>query len=693
MQTLRDQLVGQTIGEYRVERLLGRGRLSAVYLAQDPIQRNSVALTTFIIPEQFSSDARARFIARFHKEAAALVALQHRHLLPIHAYGEYSGLPYLVTPYMMHGSLADVLKQRGRCQPAYVLSVLEQIASGLEYAHRRGVVHGSLKPANLLLDGQHGTLVAGFGLMQILQLRDIEQSEKPYAHLLNVAGTFLGSPEYLAPEVVMGHRMDTRSDIYALGIVLFELLCGKPPFAGGAALEVAQRHVNEPLPSLRSLCPDIPIALELVITHALERNPALRFQHTSELVEAFAQVCRGTMPLERIDTALRDPAPSLPGITDDTDKYSGEDGTVTGKWQLMPPVVTGKLAAVQPSTGSTRAIPHSTDKWQIVPPVITGKTPIVKPSAPLEKPKSSYTAPVPAQNFARPVPVEPVIPPQPVRQSKPMQQPMPLPPQSARQVMPQQQPMPMQQQVRQDPAAPLVLSGPLPTVPPPTAQPFAQPPAGQGNNAPAAASYNVREGAPALPWWSQGEEMLTMAEQARPNTTRLRQSRRGVSRRKAIALLAVSGVAVVGAAIAVDLNLGYLKNALTPHTNNATSNGKSTPANNKGTGGQNGQTHTGHVIGSTTLALNASANFTNPADGKASLLVHLPNNTFVAYEKACTHQGVPVYYDKGTQKLVCPLHGSIFDPAHGGKVLQGPATLPLPNVAIHVNADGTITTL
>ncbi len=102
--------------------------------------------------------------------------------------------------------------------------------------------------------------------------------------------------------------------------------------------------------------------------------------------------------------------------------------------------------------------------------------------------------------------------------------------------------------------------------------------------------------------------------------------------------------------------------------------------------------HTGKVIGSTSQQINTSQNFRNPADGNGSLLIHLPNSNFVACERACTHEGVSVYYDAGTHQLVCPAHGAIFDPANGFSVLQGPATTPLPGVSIHVNADGTITT-
>src|SRR6266516_5974121 len=188
MQTLSvDRIIGQTLGNYHVERLMGQGRLSAVYLAQSVLTGLNGALTLFIIPERFSNDARNRFIQRFRKEAGALTALQHPHLLPVHEYGEHQGYPYLVTPYMTNGSLADILKRQGRCDHLEVLDVLEQVTPGLEYAHRRGVIHGTLKPANIVLNSERKMLVAGFGLMHILQMRGIEANNKPYGHLLSIA--------------------------------------------------------------------------------------------------------------------------------------------------------------------------------------------------------------------------------------------------------------------------------------------------------------------------------------------------------------------------------------------------------------------------------------------------------------------------------------------------------------------------
>src|SRR6266516_4042093 len=203
---------------------------------------------------------------------------------------------------MTNGSLADILKRKGRCDHLEVLDVLEQVTPGLEYAHRRGGIHGTLKPANIVLNSERKMLVAGFGLMHILQMRGIEANNKPYGHLLSIADTFLVAPEYIAPEVVQGQSIDKRSDIYALGVILFELLSGKPPFTGANPVDVAKMHVEQTAPSLRGLCPDITVALASVVNQALDRTPARRFQSASELTEAFAQASLGSSgSMRRLD--------------------------------------------------------------------------------------------------------------------------------------------------------------------------------------------------------------------------------------------------------------------------------------------------------------------------------------------------------------------------------------------------------
>ncbi|GER89287.1 hypothetical protein KDW_34490 [Dictyobacter vulcani] len=135
--------------------------------------------------------------------------------------------------------------------------------------------------------------VAGFGLMHILQRSGVDKTPLPYAHLLSIGDTFLAASEYIAPEVVQGQAVDQRSDIYALGCILYELLSGRPPFSGSNPLEVAQMHIRQTFPALRKLCPDIPVALVSVVNQALSRDPDARFQSVRELGEAFTQASIG----------------------------------------------------------------------------------------------------------------------------------------------------------------------------------------------------------------------------------------------------------------------------------------------------------------------------------------------------------------------------------------------------------------
>src|SRR5216110_694093 len=264
-----DQLVGQILGNYRLERFLGKGRLNGIYLGRHLASQRLDAVTMYLVPSHFSSEATTRFLARFHKESAAITKLEHPHILPIYEYGGYIGTPYLVTPYVTQGSLADLLKRYGRYDHTAIVPMLEQLASGVAYAHSNGYIHGTLRPSNVVFRDRDVLQVAGFGLMHMLQLGGIERSEQPYAHLLTVGQTLLASPEYIAPEVVQGQVVDVRSDIYALGCILFELLCGQPPFTGSDPLEVINQHVTQDIPSLRGLYSEVPIALVSVVNQAL----------------------------------------------------------------------------------------------------------------------------------------------------------------------------------------------------------------------------------------------------------------------------------------------------------------------------------------------------------------------------------------------------------------------------------------
>jgi serine/threonine protein kinase/Rieske Fe-S protein len=634
MQTLSvDRVVGQSLGSYRVERLLGHGRLSAVYLAQNMSTGTNGALTLFILPERFSPEARQRFMQRFHKEARALTSLQHAHLLPIYEYGEHQGYPYLVTPYMTNGSLADVLKRKGRCDHLEVLDILEQVTPALEYAHRKNVIHGTLKPSNIVLNSERKMLVAGFGLMHILQMRGIEANNKPYGHLLSIADTFLVAPEYTAPEVVQGQSIDKRSDIYALGVVLFELLSGKPPFTGANPLDVAKMHVEQAVPSLRSFCPDLPVALASVVNQALDRDPARRFQSVGELTEAFAQVAAGASgPLRRVEKPLY----TSPLTAADEAPETPANGYPTGSWQFMPPIVTGKVASVHPAAeNATRAASGRLEALD----ARSGSS--RKPDAPRR-------------------PVEP----------------------------------PAQPSIRS--SAPPTLIPPSEEVLPTLPASYMQPPAPANTSLaeqrrdawaapPAAPEPLVLGNLESDPWNASASAWSRPAAgtYARPPARRSRNKK--MDRRKVVALLATGGVVAAGALIGVKLNLGH-STGTAATTQPPAGNTKTTKQGNTSQPMQ--PTTNQNVIGKTTMPVNSSQTF----NGNKDLLIRLPNGNFVAYDRACTHEGVLVNYDPATKEIVCPAHGAIFNPTNGS-VIQGPAPTAIAPVKISVNTNGTITML
>ena len=678
-----DQLVGQVLGNYRLERFLGKGRLNAVYLARQLTSQRTDALALYLISERFSIDARDLFLMRFRKEAAAITTLDHPHILPVYGYGEYESYPYLVTPYMTQGSLADVLKRKGRCDHAFVLPILEQLVAGISYAHSKGFIHGTLKPANVLLHTEETMQVAGFGLMHMLQQRGIEPNAQPQAHLLSIADTFLAAPEYIAPEVVQGQAVDTRSDIYSLGCILFELLSGQPPFQGEKPLEVARQHVTQAIPLLRKLAPDVPIALSSVVHQALERDPAQRFQSVSELGEAFAQASRGATSYQTERAS---------GSTGESSRIRNQqdtpqEGYAVGNWQLQPPVVTGQFSAVKmpvrsPAVQSSHLSAGATDNWQLLPPIVTGRMPALKPPAASAPPTLPPVAPREIPQPAQQVPVKPVVTPAPQAASTKAQ-------------------------------------------------------ASSGNSMPGM-NADTSDLVKAYEWWSLSDQVQAPPAPARESAKQLptanevdwmaeaplptEATKRGrkqksaqggpqkIQRRKVFAFIAAGGVAAAGTALF--LNFGHLvgtpgaqKSApqAAPQVNNNKPAAQQAPNQQAGNPApaKNGQmtmqdapaANNGTVIGSAKQMGNSSVEFTNPADKKMGLLIHLPTGTYVAYERACTHEGVSVNYDPVTKMLVCPAHGAIFDPSKNGKVVQGPAEQPLPAVNVKVNGDGTITAI
>ncbi|GHP01144.1 hypothetical protein KSF_111910 [Reticulibacter mediterranei] len=285
-----NHLVGRTLGTYHVERLLGYGNSYVACLARKDVHLPSVTLNLFPLPETFSLQARERFRTRFTEVTSKLMQLRHPSLSPVYDAGEQWGYFYLVTPLVTTGSLARTLKQQGKLTIPKAQAILRQVADGLDSIHRQGMIHGTLANSTIFVESEDKIQMTEVGLGSILSVHNLEPLSQPYRHLASIAGTFLGAPEYIAPEVVQGAPRDARADVYALGALLFEWLTGLPPFLGADPLRTALLHVQQPVPSLLALRPDLPPALDLVLGRALEPHPEQRYQSAGHLANAFERV-------------------------------------------------------------------------------------------------------------------------------------------------------------------------------------------------------------------------------------------------------------------------------------------------------------------------------------------------------------------------------------------------------------------
>ena len=253
---------------------LGRGRVAAVYLADDRKLERAVAIK--VIRDEVVASVHAQ---RFLREIGITAKLRHPHILPLLDSGEVRGNPFYVTPYVAGGSLRDLMSREGALQVDRVVAITREVADALDYAHAHGVVHRDIKPENILFDDGHA-VIADFGIALALT-SDVDGR-------LTETGVSLGTPMYMSPEQAGGDRTDTRTDIYSLGCVAYEMLAGEPPFTGATVHAVIARHLNEPVPSLRVLRPTALPATQRMLEKALAKVPADRFATSGEFARALA---------------------------------------------------------------------------------------------------------------------------------------------------------------------------------------------------------------------------------------------------------------------------------------------------------------------------------------------------------------------------------------------------------------------
>ena len=267
---------GQTLGSYRIINQIGQGGMATVYKAYQASMDRNVAVK--VLPGQLAESAE--FMQRFQQEARIIARLEHPHILPVFDYGENDGITYFVMRYLEAGTLKDKM-EAGRPLALHEIDRLfSQLADALSYAHSMGVVHRDLKPANALIDSRGNVFLTDFGIAKILE------NASPR---LTQTDAIMGTPAYISPEQAQAMKVDQRSDIYSLGIILYEMVTGRVPFVADTPLAVIIKHVSDPLPLPTSVKSDIPESIERVILKALAKNPDDRFATVADFASAWKQ--------------------------------------------------------------------------------------------------------------------------------------------------------------------------------------------------------------------------------------------------------------------------------------------------------------------------------------------------------------------------------------------------------------------
>ncbi|GAB4417054.1 MAG: hypothetical protein Kow00106_12820 [Anaerolineae bacterium] len=317
---MSDPLISQTLGNYEIVSKLGKGGMATVYRARQRNMQRDVAIK--VMSADLAADPE--FVARFEREAHVIARLEHPRILPVHDFGHEGELFYLVMRLVEGESLYYRLK-RGPLPLKTAARYLSQIAEALDYAHAEGVIHRDLKPNNILIDQWDNLYLMDFGLAKIMAA----------TQSLTQTGVVLGTPAYMAPEVWRGEPVDARTDVYALGVILYEMVVGRTPFESDTPFTLMYKHINDPPPAPRETKPDLPVEVEQVILKALAKDKDARYQSAGDLARAFNEVVRvaGTLP-ERVRP---DHQPAVASASSEEDgspaaaRHAGDEGDLAAE--------------------------------------------------------------------------------------------------------------------------------------------------------------------------------------------------------------------------------------------------------------------------------------------------------------------------------------------------------------------------
>ncbi len=348
----------EKIGRYEIKQEIGRGGMATVFEAHDPLFERTVALK--MLPREFMHEAEFR--ARFTREARTIATLEHPAIVPVYDFGEENGQPYLVMRLMTGGSLSDRLAD-GPIPIDEAAVILKRLGSALDRAHSMGIIHRDLKPSNVLFDSYGDAFLADFGIVHV----------SSSTNALTASGSLVGTPTYMSPEQVYGDKkLDGRSDIYALGVILFQMLTGNTPYDADTPARMMMKHVMDPVPQILSVRPDLPPACNEIINKAMAKERDQRFSTATDLSSALTaatlhnlerpDVKKLEVELSEMQSELLEEIPPKPPVTPVRTTAVPLETVTTTPVPPPPPVGSGPVSfptPISPTVTGAGAVP----KW------------------------------------------------------------------------------------------------------------------------------------------------------------------------------------------------------------------------------------------------------------------------------------------------------------------------------------------
>ncbi|MCS6862074.1 MAG: protein kinase [Abditibacteriales bacterium] len=356
-------MIGKKVREYTIIAKIGEGGMGQVFRAEDNLKRN-VAIK--LLHRDLMQDSQK--LERFQSEAITLGKLNHPNIATLYAFFEHEGDWYMVMEFVDGETFESLIKRQGAMPARRALELLDQALQGLEHAHAKQVIHRDIKPGNLMLNSAGLVKITDFGIARMLGTKRMTQT-----------GTLIGTLEYISPEQVKGGEPDERSDIYALGVMFYEMVTGRVPFSSVSEFEIMRKHLEEKPPPPRTLQPGLPVEVERIIQKALEKDPAARFQTAREM-RKMVQQALAHLPQEAAAPATRlAETPTLSGRAPAQKGFSPKllvgGGAAAAVILIVAGAVVmggGKKQDTTPSQDSTSRTTVTSEKKENPPPTVTG---------------------------------------------------------------------------------------------------------------------------------------------------------------------------------------------------------------------------------------------------------------------------------------------------------------------------------